>query len=172
MPQGVRNRIDRIVLVEFGSITAGPDLTLLPALREVSIILEHRVDQPTFVESDRMTKEDLREYIFNQEFLLETMRQRLALIRERHGWIDRLLQNSNWPFDVVFAGEIFICGYHPLWRQLEVRQGRVGTFGVVSSSPLLAIWSLSRCVLTSEKTSCSIMTSRALWHRPGRSREH
>ena len=101
-------------------------------LREVSIILEHKFDQPTFVKSDRMTKEDLREYIFNQDILLETVRQRLALIRERHGWIDRLLQNSHRPFEVVFAGEIFICGYHPLWRQLDVRQGRIGIFGVVS----------------------------------------
>jgi hypothetical protein len=68
MPQRVRNRIERIVLVKFGSVTVGPDLTLLLALREVSIILEHRFDQPTFVESDRMMIEDLREYIFNQEF--------------------------------------------------------------------------------------------------------
>jgi hypothetical protein len=129
MPHGVRIRIERIVLVDFGNVTAGPDLTLLPVLREVSIILEHRFDPPTFVESDRMIKEDLREYIFNQEFWLETMRQRLVLIRERHGWIDRLLQNSNRSFEVFFAGEIFFCGYHPLWRQREVDREELGLSG-------------------------------------------
>lgn len=121
LPLAMRQRLQRIELVECKldhTQRAGLDLTLFPAMREVTILSKNRLDcaNKFYVNSASMSTNGLCGMVQKHDFLLDRMQAKVLEVRKRQRWIDNLVQTSPCRFQVILVATLRIVGRRPSWR--------------------------------------------------------